>query len=175
MIDPMILFEKSRLHDGMHIADFGCGSTGHIIFRASRLVGTLGIVYAVDILKDVLQSIQKRAADDGITNIHTVWADVERVGKTAIPRNSLDVVFLVNVLVHTKEKAMVLEEASRLLKDKARLVVVDWAKRGLPFGPSDDRFIDFEDIKKWGRDHGFTVQEEFDAGKYHKGLVLFKA
>lgn len=175
MINQAVLFEKSRLRGGMHIADFGCGSTGHIVFRASQLVGTFGIVYAVDILKDVLESIQKRAADDGMVNIHTVWADVERVGKTAIPERSLDAVFLVNILVHTKDREAVLEEAMRLLKEKARLVIVDWARPGLPFGPKEDQFIDFGKIKQWGKERGLAMQEEFDAGKYHKGMVLFKA
>jgi len=37
-----------------------------------------------------------------------------------------------------------------------------------------ERYVDFEDIKNWSRLHGFVVQEEFDMGIYHHGLVLFK-
>lgn len=174
MIDVILLFQKAGLREGMHLADLGCGRTGNIVFPAAKTVGNLGIVYAVDILKDVLENIQKRAASDGFTNIHTVWADIEKTGKIAIPSASLDVVFLVNTLVQSNDRHAMLEEAARLLNDKARIVVVDWAKSGLPFGPKDDQIVDFGDIKSWGRGKNFAVQEDFDAGMYHKGVVLFK-
>jgi SAM-dependent methyltransferase len=122
----------------------------------------------------VLDNIQRRARMDNLLNVHPVWADVERVGKTAIPAGSLDVVFLVNILTHAKDRASILTETLRLLKDKARCIVVDWVKAGLSIGPRDGNFVDFDMIKQWARENGFAVQEEFGVGDYHKGLVLFK-
>ena len=174
MIDPYFLFEKVHLRPGMHVADLGCGRTGHLIFPAATVLGEHGIMYAVDILKDVLESVKKRARMDNLLNIYTVWADLEHVGATTIPEKSLDMAFLVNTLVQSNNRHGVLEEAKRLLKDKARLLIVDWVKKGLKFGPQDERFVNFKNIKKWAGLHGLVVQEEFDAGRYHKGLVLFK-
>lgn len=174
LVDPQLLFQKAQLQPGMHIADLGCGRTGHLVFPASRIIGKQGLVYAVDILKDVLTLIQKRAASSAIHNIHTVWSNIESVGATAILPNSLDVVFVVNTLIHSDNRHGILEEARRLLKEKARLVIVDWKKKGLTFSPDDKRFVDFEDIKSWAQMHGYAVQEEFDVGAYHHGLVLFK-
>ncbi|MBD3311133.1 MAG: methyltransferase domain-containing protein [Candidatus Magasanikbacteria bacterium] len=174
MVDPYLLFERAQLRPGMHVADLGCGRTGHVVFPAAVVLGERGIVYAVDILKDVLEIIQKRANTNRLYNIHTVWANLEHVGATAIPEKSLDVAFLVNTLVQADNRHGVLEEAKRLLKDKARLVIVDWARKGLKFGPQDERFVDFENIKKWANMHGFAFQEEFDVGRFHKGLVFFK-
>ena len=62
MIDPALLFEKAQLQQGMHIADFGCGRTGHLLFPATRILGERGLIYGIDILKDVLQVVSKRAA-----------------------------------------------------------------------------------------------------------------
>lgn len=174
MIDPQLLFEKAGLQPGMHVADLGCGQTGHIIFPASKILGEFGIVYGVDIVKEVLEIIHKRAILNNLLNIQTVWSDIEKVGKTSIPKNSLDIVFLVNTLVQAVDRHAALEEAKRLLKDKSRLIVVDWIRKGLKFGPSDDRFVDFQDIKKWGVSHGFVLQEEFSVGQFHHGLVFYK-
>lgn len=174
MIDPSLLFEKAQLQPGMHIADFGCGRTGHIVFPAARVIGERGAIYAVDILKPVLEEINKRAASSAMHNIHTIWANLERPGATAISQKNLDIGFLVNVLVQSDHRHEILDEVYRLLKPKSRLVVVDWARRGLQFGPEDQRYVDFEDIKQWARGHHFAVQEEFECGPYHHGMVLYK-
>lgn len=177
LIDPQLLFKKAGVQSGMHIADLGCGRIGHVVFPGAMTVGELGLVYAVDILKDVLENIRKRAAMENFLNVQTVWADLERAGKTGIPSKNLDVAFLINVLFQSKNKLAMLDEASRLLKDKARLVIVDWARdslHSLPFAPPKDKLVNFEEIKRWARGKGLVVQEEFFAGPYHKGIVFFK-
>ena len=174
MINVALLLEKGQVRSGMHVADLGCGRLGHIVFPGAKIVSELGIVYAIDILKDVLETIHKRAATNNLLNVQTVWSNLEILGATSVPAHSLDVAFIINVLVHADNRHGILEEAHRLLKDKARLILVDWKKRDLPFGPPEDRCIDFVDIKKWADLHGFVLQEEFDMGPYHHGLVLFK-
>ncbi len=174
MIDPQLLFEKGQLRTKMYVADFGCGRTGHIVFPAARILGDKGIVYAVDILQNVLQHIAERAAHNAQSGIQTIWSDVERVGATAIPVHSLDIVFIVNTLVQTHNRYAVLDEAHRVLKDKGRCVIVDWTKKGLTFGPVDEQFVNFDELIKYATTHGFTVQETFQAGPYHTGMVLYK-
>lgn len=174
LLDPQLLFKKAQVQAGMHIADFGCGRTGHVVFPASLIVGEHGLVYAVDILKDVLESVRKRADTQALINIHTVWSDVERVGKTAIPAKSLDVVFLVNTLSHGQQSLTALEEADRLLRQKGRIVVVDWYKPAPSLGPKEEDFIDFDVIKSWATSKNYVVQEEFEAGMFHWGIVLFR-
>lgn len=174
LIDPYLLFEKAQMRPGMHVADLGCGKIGHIIFPASMIIGEKGVVYGVDILKDALEEVRKRAELENLLNVHTVWADLERVGYTAIPSDSLDVGFIINCLSQSKDHHSLLAESLRLLKDKARLVVVDWERRCGNLGPADELMVDFNDIKRWAREKGLFLQEEFSAGKYHKGLVFFK-
>jgi ubiquinone/menaquinone biosynthesis C-methylase UbiE len=174
MIDASVLFQKAQLQPGMHVADVGCGQTGHIVFPCAKVLGDQGVVYAVDVLKDVLHQVDKRARSHSGFNIHTVWSDIEQIGNTAIPAKSLDVAFLVNTLVQVHDRHTALTEVTRLLKDKARLLIVDWVRKGLAFGPQDADFVDFVDIEAWARAHQFTVQETFDMGPYHRGLVLYK-
>lgn len=174
MVDPYILFKKAHIQAGMHVADFGCGQTGHIVFPCAKKLGSKGIMYAVDIIKDVLRQIERRARSNSLLNIHTVWSDLEKVGHTAIPPKSLDVAFLVNTLVQVRDRNAVLDEVNRTLKEKSRLIVVEWIKKGLAFGPKDEDFIDFEIIDTWARNNNFVVQESFDMGMFHRGIVLYK-
>lgn len=174
LLDPQLLFQKSQLQPGMHVADFACGRTGHVVFPASIIVGEKGVVYAVDILKDILENIRKRASTEALTNIHTVWSDVEKVGKTAIPAKSLDIVFMVNALSHGPNSLLALEEANRLLRDKGRMVVVDWYKKAPSLGPEQKNFVNFDLVKSWATQNGYVVQEEFEAGVYYWALVLFR-
>lgn len=173
LIDPQLLFQKAQLQSGMHVADFGTDRGGHIVFPASLIVGEKGIMYAVDILKPILETIRKKAEQDALHNIHPIWSDLEK-GKTAIPEKSLDVVFIINTLSFSEEPNQILEEAKRLLREKARVVIVDWKEKmnGI-LGPKDDRFVDFDQIRSWANTAGLAVQEEFAAGKYHHGIVLF--
>lgn len=174
LIDPQILFSKVELRPQMHVADFGVGRTGHLVFPAAQVVGEAGVVYAVDILKDVLESVRKRAELEHFVNVHTVWADIERSGSVAIPAKTLDVVFLVNVMFHISDYQTTLKEALRLLKDKGRIVVVDWVRKLTNLGPSDDNMVDFSKLSVLARTCGCAVQDDFDMGPYHKALIFFR-
>jgi len=175
LINPALLFEKAQLQPAMHVADLGCGRTGHIVFPASLVIGERGVVYAVDIIKDILDSINKKAKTENLINIKTTWADLEKVGYTAIPESSLDVGFVINTLFQSKHPHDFLSECIRLLKAKARLLIVDWERNNLPIGPGmTGSFVDFNDIKSWILAKGLYLQEEFEAGKYHRGLVFYK-
>ncbi len=174
LVDPNLLFEKVQLQPLMHVADFGCGRTGHIVFPAAGVVGEKGVVYAVDILKDVLEVIRKRANLNTRLPIHPIWSDVEVVGKTAIPSGSLDVVFFVDILSQLNHRLEALDEAKRLLKDKARILIVDWIEGTFPLSPGPGKLLDFERVKQWALQNGFAVQEEFPVSKYQSGMVLFR-
>jgi ubiquinone/menaquinone biosynthesis C-methylase UbiE len=175
LIDPELLFEKAHLHPAMHIADFGCGRTGHIIFPARHIVGENGVIYGVDILKEAIESVRRRAEISNAHNVHTVWSNIEWPGKTAIPEHTLDVVFIINVLCHVDNRHGVLEEAFRLLKDKARIVVVDWLESTLSLAPEAGHYVDFDNIVGWARLRHMAIQEIFEAGSHHQGIVLYKS
>lgn len=174
MNDTELLFAKAQMQPGMHVADLGCGRLGHVVFPAARFVGESGLVYAVDVLKDCIENIKREAAYFAMHNVETVWSDLEKFGKTSIPNKNLDVGFIINVLWHSSNPIAILEEARRLLKDKARLVVVDWVNTRLGIGLKEDNLVDFEKIKSWARINGFAIQEDFAMGDYHKGVVLYR-
>lgn len=175
LIDPYALLLKGGITEGMHIADLGCGRTGHVVFPASKMVGDRGVVYAVDVLKDVLESVRKRAATEAIHNVETVWADLGQTEGLAIPVGTLDTAFFINVLYHFDSYDTPLAEAARVLKEKGRIIVADWTKKLSVLGPSDNNMVDFSRIISWARQNKFGVQEDTNTGPYHRVVVLFRS
>lgn len=175
LINPGIIYKKINLSDGMKVAEFGCGRTGHFTFSASKEVGERGVVYAMDILKDVLENIKNRSQFEGHHNVITIWTDIEKIGAAGIPENSLDVGFFVNIFFQLNNKADAFSEAARLIKNGGSLVVVDWAKKvNDSLGPEKDKMVDPEALSKVAQEKGFILQENFPAGDYHFCLIFKK-
>lgn len=175
LIDPYPLFETIGLARGDRVADLGCGRTGHFVFPASRVVGDTGIVYAVDVVKDILESIQSRARTEGYDNVHTAWADIERINGVPIPHGSLDVCFLVNVVFMLKDKRTAFTEVGRLLKPGGVAIIVDWAKNLGALGPTPEQKVTPEGMKKLMAGLPFTFIDESAPGEYHFALVFKRA
>jgi len=173
LIDPHPIYEKIDLSAGKRVADLGCGRTGHFIFSSSRVVGDTGIVYAVDIIKEILEGIEARKKAEGFDNIQTIWSDIEKYGKIPIPEKSLDVVFFVNVLFLLVNKSEAFKEAARLLKEGGFLVVVDWIKKIGPLGPDEKLLVPEEKIAELGNNIGLKLVDKTMANGYHY-VVIFK-
>lgn len=168
------IFEKVGLTEGMNIGDLGCGNLGYFSVPAAKIVGKNGIVYAVDIQKPVLQSVEHIAKEEGLDNIKTIWSNLEIVGATKIPAESLDVIVLINMLFMADKDNIVFQEAHRLAKSGGTLLVIDWKSISTPFGPALSDRIKKEDVNRFAKDAGFTFSEEFEAGPYHFGLIFTK-
>jgi len=159
---------------GMRVADLGCGNLGYFAFMTAKAVGKNGVVYAVDILKSVLEAVENKARQEGFENVKVVWSNLEKVGATKIPAGSLDVAYIHNMLFQSTDDAAVLKEAYRLVKPGGKVLVIDWLKIATPFGPTIGERIDAEEAKKCGVGAGFKLLQEFEAGPYHYGLVFQK-
>lgn len=174
LIDPFSALEQAGIRQEMRVADFGVGAVGHFLFPAARLVGPKGHVYGVDVLKSVLQANQSRARLSGHDNIEMVWGNFEKPKGSRLPDGSMDMVILVNVL-HVIDKAGGLAESRRVLGTDGRLLVVEWKAAGAALGPAPEHRLRQEDATAAAVAAGFILEKEFEAGKYHYGLVFRKA
>ena len=169
-MNPLQILQKAGLKEGMSVADMGCGTQGHFVFSAAKIVGEKGVVYGVDILKSALAGVESQIKLQGAGNVKTVWSDIEIFGATKIRDASLDLVMLVNNLA----KEAMLKEALRLVKPGGKLLVVDWKTGAAPFGPPTKDRISPDIMKKAAEGLGVKLEQEFDAGTYHYGLVFIK-
>ena len=85
LINPFKLLERVGIRAGAKVADLGCGALGHFVFPASQMVGPNGIVYAVDIQRDVLNQVEKAAKEEHLFNVKTIWSDIDVYNAARIP------------------------------------------------------------------------------------------
>ena len=169
-LNPEEILNDFELSPNMVAAEFGCGSGGFAVPLAKKL--DEGLVYAIDIQESPLSALKSRTLVENMTNVRIIRSDLEKPkGSTLFP-DSLDLVFIPNVLFQIKDKSAIISEAERVLKSKGKLVVIDWLLKASQ-GPEKGR-ISPEEVKKITEDAGFKLEKEFEAGKYHYGLVFVK-
>jgi len=174
LLDVNFILNKAQVGESMKVADLGCGASGHFVFSAARIVGKRGRVFAVDILKNILESIDKRIKQENIDNVTTIWSNLEIFGATKIESGSLDIALLINTLYQSHKRQEILREALRMLKKESRLLVVEWKNTSSPFGPPAEEQVRSDILKSAAQKLGLRIEEEFEAGQYHYGVLFTK-
>lgn len=174
LLNPKKIFKRLNLEEGMKVADFGCGNSGYFVFAAAHIVGKEGMVYGVDILKPALESIKSRAQFDGVTNIMTVWSNLEIYEATAIAAESLDRALIVSVLHQSEKNIDIIRECVRMIRPSGKILVIDWKRTASPLGPSTDRRPLPSEIISMAEKSGLRLESEFEPGQYHFGLIFSK-
>lgn len=168
------LIARLNLKQGFKVADLGCGAFGYFTFLLAKIVGKSGKVYAVDIIKDSLEAIKKRAKIENLSQIETIWSDLEVVGGANIKSDSLDSVLLINVLHQSEKKINILKECMRILKPGGKVLLVEWNEKDSPFILSSVNKASRDEIKRLSSFLNIKIEDEFQAGEYHYGMLLSK-
>jgi ubiquinone/menaquinone biosynthesis C-methylase UbiE len=159
--------------DNLQVADLGCGNFGFFVFPLARLVGKNGKVYAVDIIKSALDEISRRARLENLSQVETVWSNLEVFGATKIEAGQLDAALLINTLYQAKSNLDMLQESIRMIKPGGKLIIVEWNDEH-PFGPAAEQHIKESKLKTMLGKLNLELESEFNPGKFHYGLVFKK-
>ena len=169
-LNPQEALKQLKLKDDFVVADFGSGSGGWVMPLAKQVEG--GDVYAIDILEEPLSALRAKADLEKLYNIKTIQSDVEKPTGSTLADSLCDLVLMTNLLFQVDSKEKVLAEGKRVLKEKGKILVVDW-KKDAPLGPKEGR-IGAEEVKKIAKGLKLKVEKQFTAGIYHYGLILVK-
>ena len=172
-LNPLKVARAAGIHEGMQVADFGAGS-GFFTRAALRLVGQGGVVWAVDIHRDILPHIKSVALAEGLTNVEVVYGDVEVAGGSNLPAEYFDTVIVANLLFATEHKRELAAEAYRVLKQGGRALLVDWAGSFGGLGPHPGHVVSAAQAQKLFETQGFASPTQVYAGEYHWGLLFRK-
>ncbi|MCD4706055.1 methyltransferase domain-containing protein [bacterium] len=174
LLDINIIISKAQIKPGQKIAELGCGSLGYFIFPMAKIVGNEGKVFAVDVMKQSSESVEKIKRERNVNNIITIWSDLEIFKATKIETESIDQAFLINTLYQSNKKTSILREAYRILKKGGGLTIVEWDQNSSTIGPPIKNRVKKDLLKIGVQKIGFRVELEFNAGNYHYGLLLKK-
>ena len=111
---------------GQAVADIGAG-TGFFTLMFAEEVGPQGRVYAVDISRNFIRNIERRAASAGFENVEGVVNDQRSV---ELPPESVDVAFITNTYHHFEYPREIMASLRRALRPGGTVVVIDYRKEG---------------------------------------------
>ncbi len=161
------------LRDGMSVADLGAGSGAYTI-AAANIVGDDGLVYAVDVQKDLLLKIKNETTNVGVGNVEILHGNIEKLGGTKIKDSVVDAVIISNVLFQSDDKQGVFNEANRILVKGGKLLVVDWSDSFGGLGPQQSYIFTEKEAKETAQTAGFSYEKDIDAGEHHYGFICTK-
>ena len=172
--DPQNNIEQAGIVEGMRVADLGAGS-GFYTIAAAKKVGLEGMVYAVDIQKDLLATIKTKAEEEGLSNVETLWGDLDEPGGSKLQDNFVDVVIVSNVLFQAENKEAMLKEAHRILKPMGGILLfVEWSDSFGHMGPTPDAIIQEGQARTLLEGAGFNIATTISAGAHHYGFIAKK-
>lgn len=167
-LTPEHLVEKLYLKAGDRVADFGAGVGAYTLALSSSVTDT-GKVFAVDVNRDLLSTLEGTAQKMGYLNIETIWADLE--SNTFIEACSLQAVVLSNVLFQTEHPEQVVQEVARVLMPKGSCLCVDWSASHGGVGPHPSHVINEERAEALFTKLGFSIGERLPAGDFHYAFI----
>ena len=169
--NPTKNVHQMGLTDGMKVGDLGSGS-GHYVLAAAGVVGPAGRVYAVDIQEDVLKHIRDSGSQKHLSNIETIWGDIEKPGGTKLREHILDAVILSNVLFQVDDKQAVVDEIKRILKPDGKVLAFDWAGPYNGMGPPPERVVSEHEAEELFISNGFHKVKSFRGGPHHYSILF---
>lgn len=175
LFDINRILNKIAVGEGQKVAELGCGNFGYFVFPVANLIGPKGCLFAVDILKNTLEDIKKRAMFENIQQIKTIWSNLEIFKGTKIESTSLDHALLINILHQSNKKVEILRESVRMLKTGGHLLIVEWKNIASPIGPEINKRVNKKNVKDAAPKLGLMLESEFEVGPYHYGLIFHKS
>jgi arsenite methyltransferase len=147
--------ETLNLAKGMKVADIGSGS-GLFTRPIAQAVGPTGLAYAVDIDQGLLDILDQKSREAGITNIRTI------LGVADDPKlpEPVDVVLICDTLHHIASRGAYLKTLAKYLKPGGRVAIIDFSDTW-PEGHEPMAYTEAQ-VDGWMADAGFARVTEYD-------------
>jgi cyclopropane fatty-acyl-phospholipid synthase-like methyltransferase len=156
--EPAKLIKALKLKAGMTVCDLGAGN-GFYTLKLAKEVGPDGKVLAVEIQKEMLEMLQKRAAKAGVKNIQSVLGTVV---DPKLPDHAVDLILVVDVYHEMDHPVEMLAALRKSLSKHGRLVLVEFR--------AEDPNVPIKELHKMSKAqilkeipaNGFKLVEQYD-------------
>jgi len=112
--NPVKNLKAFGLREDNIVVDLGAG-TGFYSVAAGHMVPR-GKVYAIEIIKDFLETIRNKVKEEHLHNVEILWGNIEKLGGTKLGESVADAVIASNVLFQVEDKEKFILEIKRILK-----------------------------------------------------------
>ena len=153
-----LLLANLDLRRGMTVCDLGCGN-GFYTLPIARLLGEKGRVLAVDIQPEMLNLLRESTDREGIDNITPILGSVH---DPRLPRESIDLVLLVDVYHEFSHPQQMLARIRDALKPDGKVALVEFRGEDETVPIKAEHKMSKAQILKEFPANGFTLVKEFD-------------
>jgi SAM-dependent methyltransferase len=166
-----LLLRELNLKRGMAVADIGAG-TGYYARRIAPLVGSEGVVYAVDVQPEMIKMATDMAKKAGLGNIKPVLAAVDEV---KLPAASIDLAIMVDVYHELEFPYEVMQSVVRALKPGGRVAYVEYRAEDpkVPIKPLHK--MSEAQIRKEAVAHALTYERTADTLPWQHVVIFRKS
>lgn len=163
---PVETLKRAGFKEGMVLCDIGAG-TGVFSIPATRI--SKGDIYALEKSDGMIEILQDRIRKGSLTNLK-----VKKVESDILPLgdNICDLVILITVLHHIEDKKIMMDEIKRILKEKGRILVIEFHKRPTNSGPPVEMRLSEEELVQFGKDYKLNTIERFKLGNNFYGFIF---
>jgi ubiquinone/menaquinone biosynthesis C-methylase UbiE len=119
---PDEALDALKIPKGATVADIGAG-VGYFTWRLAERVGPSGVVYGEDIQQAMLDRLRKNMQARHITNVREVLGGID---DPKLPKESVDLIIMVDVYHEFSEPEKMLDRMRESLKPNGRLVLLEY-------------------------------------------------
>ena len=153
-----VMFEQLKIKPGQRVCDMGCGN-GYYTLPMAKAVGKEGRVYAVDIQKEMLTMLRRRADKEKLENIIYVHGELH---DPKLPRGRVDLLLMVDVYHEFSHPVHMLTAIRESLAPGGRVALVEYRAEDDTVPIKPDHKMSKEQIMKEYTANGFKLVESFD-------------
>ena len=160
---PEETLKKFKVDNKGTLLDIGCG-IGYFTIPAAKIINK-GNVIGIDITSEILDIAKRK-----VENIKNIEFRKNEEYSFPVEDNSIDYVFVCNVIHEIEDKVRFFAEVKRVLKNQGYFCIIEWDKRNMKNGPSVNERISKEEIKSLVEPLKFTFLEEVNINNEHYGI-----
>lgn len=168
---PELCLSQFNIEPGMVVADLGCG-IGAYTFELAQRVTTSGKVIAVDVQKNLVESLAATCKEKNLTHVTVLWDDMDDANGIALQDASIDRIVIANILFQLDDIQKFASEVKRILKPRGQILLVEWSDSFGGLGPTPQHVISADRTQELFDKVGLVVYKTINAGDHHYGFVL---
>lgn len=174
LINRSAFFSNVSISPGAQVLDVACG-IGTYSLEISKLLGANGLIHAVDLWDEGIESLRKTIQEKAISNIQPVQADI--TSQLPFENESMDFCLMATILhdLTSQEQDAALKEIVRVLKPGGVLAVIEFKKIDKGPGPPIGVRISEQEAENKISKYGFLTTYLGEIGEFTYLLNLKKS